>query len=304
MTQLPEQPDATERQADIPERDALAQGLRDLRATSTLSTTVLASRLTSRSGRNWSQSRVSRVELGKTVPTVEDVDHWARETKSDPDTRRHLMDLAERAQVQLTEWKRELAPGRRRKQQEIAEHATNSSVIRIFGADVVPGLAQNRPIAAKMFLLGRTDVTEEPDDLEAVLDARMAQQRILDSDKRIELLMSEFALHRHLVSGADQRDQIHKLIKLSMKPNVHVGVIPFTADEKTHQYHGYAIYGDPAVDASAVVLAETLTRGLTIRAAEEINQYIEHFKRLDSTAVHGDELRAFLQEIAERTTWS
>lgn len=304
MIQSPDQPDSSERQVDIPERDELAHGLRGLRADSALSTTELARRLTSRSGRNWSQSRVSRVELGKTLPTVNDVEHWARETKANPDLRRHLMDLADRAQVQLTEWKRELAPGRRRKQQEIAEHAANSSVIRIFGADVVPGLAQNRSYAAKMFLLGRADVTDDPDDLDAVLDARMAQQSILDSGKRIELLMSEFALHRHLISGADQQDQINKLIKLSMKPKVHIGVIPFAADEKTHQYHGYAIYGDPAVDASAVVLAETLTRGLTIRAADEVGQYIEHFKRLDSTALHGDELRAFLLEVAERTTWS
>jgi transcriptional regulator with XRE-family HTH domain len=291
MTQQPQHP-------HIPERHDLAVALRGLREDARLSTTVLAERL------GWSQSRVSRIDRGVTLPTPDDVDQWARETNADPDTRRHLMELAERAQIQLTEWKRELAPGRRRKQQEMAEHEANASVIRLFGADVVPGLAQNRPYATRMFLLGRTDVTDEADDLDAVLDARLARKAVLDSDKRIELLMSEFALHRHLISGPEQRDQIEQLIKLSTKPNVHLGVIPFAANEVVHQYHGYAIYGVPAVDASAVVLAETLTRGLIIRAADEINQYIEHYQRLDSTALHGDKLRTFLQELAERVAWS
>jgi transcriptional regulator with XRE-family HTH domain len=286
------------RQPHIPERHDLAVALRGLREDAGLSTPVLAGRL------EWSQSRVSRIDRGVTLATPDDVDQWARETNADPDTRRRLMDLAERAQMQLTEWKRELAPGRRRKQQEMAEHEANASVIRLFGADVVPGLAQTRQYATRMFQLGRTDVTDEADDLDAVLDARLARQAVLDSGKRIELLMSEFALHRHLIPGSDQRDQINQLIKLSTKPNVHLGVIPFTTDEVVHQYHGYAIYGVPAVDASAIVLVETLTRGLTIRAADEINQYIEHYQRLDSTALHGDELRTFLQEVAEGVTWS
>lgn len=291
MTQQSDQP-------HIPERHELGAALRGLRQDARLSTTVLAERL------GWSQSRVSRIDRGITLPTPDDVDRWARATNADPDTRRHLMDLADRAHVQLVEWKRELAPGRRRKQQEMAEHEANASVIRLFGADVIPGLAQTRAYAAKMFLLGRADVTDEADDLDAVLDVRMARQSILDSGKRIELLMSEFALHRHLISGAEQREQIDRLIELSTNPNVHVGVIPFAANERVHQYHGYAIFGDPNVDVSAVVLAETLTRGLTIRAADEINQYIEHYQQLDTTALHDDQLRVFLQEVTAKATWS
>jgi transcriptional regulator with XRE-family HTH domain len=291
VTQQPEPP-------HIPERHELAAALHGLRQDAGLSTTELAERL------HWSQSRVSRIDRGVTLPTPNDVDQWAQVTNADPDLRRRLMELADHARVQLTEWKRELAPGRRRKQQEMADHEANASVIRVFGADVIPGLAQTRPYAARMFQLGRADVTDQPDDLEAVLDARLARQQVLDSGKRIELLMSEFALHRQLISSADQRDQINKLIELSGKPNVHIGVIPFAAQERVHQYQGYAIYGDPAVDASAVVLAETLTRGLTIRATDEITQYIDHYQQLDSTALHGDELRAFLQEVTAAVTWS
>jgi hypothetical protein len=214
------------------------------------------------------------------------------------------MELAGQAQVQLTEWKRELAPGRRRKQEEMAQHEANASVIRLFGADVIPGLAQTRPYAAAMFRLGRAGVTDEPEDIDAVLDARMARQAIVGTGRKIELLMAETALRRHLISGAEQREQIARLMMLSEWPNVRLGVIPFAANERAHQYHGYAVYGDPHADGAAVVLVETLTRGLTIRAADEVTQYIEHFDQLAATAWYGDKLRAFLQEVVATVNWS
>ena len=189
------------------ERRELAAALRTLREARKLSQPQLADRL------GWTQSRVSRIERGTTRPSPTDVDQWADETDATPDTRRHLMSLAENAAVELTDWKRALAPGRVRKQQEIAQLEEAASVIRVFGADVIPGLAQTRAYAASMFLLGRVDVTDEPEQLDAVLDSRMARQSVLDNTgKQIKLLMSEIALRRHLVTGAEQRDQIDQLI--------------------------------------------------------------------------------------------
>ena len=283
-----------------PEHHQLAAALRGLRADANLSTTVLAARL----GEGWSQSRVSRIERGVTRPTPADVEQWAQATNADPNVKRQLMAFAEQSQVQLTEWRRVLAPGRRRVQEEIAQLEAGASVIRVFGADVVPGLAQTRAYMRRMFLLGRTDVLTDDDDLDAALDARMARLRVLDSETRVKLLMSEFALRRHLVPGLVHRDQIQRLIDLSGRPNVHLGVIPFAADEADHQYQGYAILGDPDVDDSAIVVAETLTRELRVRDLEEIAAYIGHYERLDSTAFHGDELRAFLLAVATDVTWS
>jgi transcriptional regulator with XRE-family HTH domain len=286
----------TQPHANIPERHELAGVLRALRADSGLSSPQLAGLL------GWSQSRVSRIERGITLPKADDVEAWARATNAAPQVRRHLMELAEKAGAQLTEWKRELAPGRRAKQEEMAQLESGASVIRLFGADVVPGLAQTRSYASVMFSLGRHGVTEESDGLVAVLDARMARQSVLaDESKRLELLMSEFALRRHLIDVDDRREQLGQLIEISHLPNVHVGVIPFDADEKVHQYHGYGILGDPQLDDNALVLVETLTRGLTIRAAEEVAAYVDHFAQLDDEALHGDELRAFLQEISGAT---
>jgi hypothetical protein len=52
------------------------------------------------------------------------------------------------------------------------------------------------------------------------------------------------------------------------------------------------------------MLAETVTRMLTVRAPEEVREYIEHYDRLAEGAVFGDELRALLAEISAQAPWS
>lgn len=54
------------------ERHRLAAALRGMRTDSALSTPQLAARL------GWSQSKVSKTELGRSRPQPDDVDAWAR----------------------------------------------------------------------------------------------------------------------------------------------------------------------------------------------------------------------------------
>lgn len=174
-----------------------------------------------------------------------------------------------------------------------------ASVIRVFAPDVIAGLAQTRPYVEKMFRLGRKiGPAEEP--AEDVVAARLGRAAVLErTDKQFFLLMGEFALRRQLIPAIEMRQQIERLIELSTRPNIVVEVIPFTADERVHQYNGFAILGDPDIDDEAIVLAETLTRGLSIRSSEEIREYIDHFNALRLGAITGSDLRLFLQEVIE-----
>ncbi|MER7015294.1 helix-turn-helix transcriptional regulator [Saccharopolyspora sp. NPDC000359] len=285
-------------------RHELATVLRGLRQDAELSTTALAKQL------GWSQSRVSRVERGAALPKPPDVEAWCAAVRADPDLRRHLMEIAGQLSAQLTEWRRELAPGRRRKQAEIRELEAAASVIRVFSSDVIPGLAQTGPYAKAMFQLGRSDVTSADEDVDAVVEARLARQEVLNTaGKRFELVMSEAALHRRLrrlLTAGEWRAQLDRLVDLARQPNVTLGAVPFdtTSPVEPHQYHAYAIIGDPDVDASAVVLAETVTRGLSIRSTGEITDYVQHCSALIHSAVTGDDLVAWLQEISTRDTSS
>lgn len=271
----------------------LASTLKNLRVDAGLSTTKLAAEL------GWSQSKVSKTETGRTKPAPEDVDAWCRYFHAPPEVREELVNIAATAAAVAADWRRELAPGRRRKQEDIRRMEQAASVIRVFAPDVIAGLAQTRPYVEKMFKLGRKiELVEEPD--EDVVNARLDRAAVLErADKQFFLLMGEFALRRQLVPAAQMREQIEHLVELSNKPNVTVEVIPFAADERVHQYNGFAILGDPDIDDEAIVLAETLTRGLSIRSSEEIREYVDHFNALRLGAISGSDLHVFLQEVIE-----
>lgn len=280
------------READE-DRYRAAAVLRGLRTNAGLSTTQLADQL------SWSQSKVSKTELGRTTPSPEDVDAWARATGGSSATREELRVLAERAATRLTAWRRELSPGRRRMQQDIERFEVTASVVRVFSPDVVVGLAQTPAYVAAMFRLGRDVGLVE--DAEKVIAARLARQAVLDDErKKFLLVMGETALWRRLISPEQMSTQIQQLRQLATRPNVDLAVIRFVGEEHTHQYHGFAVLGDPDADDEALVLAETVTRGLTIRGTDEVQQYIQHFNALRAGAVDGGELDRFLQEVSTR----
>lgn len=256
-----------------------------------LSTTQLAKAL------GWSQSKVSKTELGRSLPKPEDVDAWARAVKADRRLREELIEIANRADIQATEWRRQLAPGRRRVQQDIQRLESAASVIRVFSPDIVVGLAQTKPYMEVIFRLN-VKIGELSETIEDVIQARADRQAVLaDRSKCFYLLMSEAALRRQLIRASDMKAQLQRLVDLSVLPNVAIEVIPFDANERVYQYHGYAVLGDPGADTESIVLVETVTRGLVIRSSEEINEYIEHFEALRAPALRGDEMRAFLRKL-------
>lgn len=281
-----------------PERQRLASALRDLRMAAGLSTTKLAERL------GWSQSKVSKTELGRTVPPPADVAAWAVATGASTPLREELVALASTAEQQTAEWRRELAPGRQRLQRDIQRLEAAASVLRVFSHDVIPGLAQTAAYAAAMFRLGRRLGPDDEVPAE-VVTARLDRQAVLDdTTKTFFLLMSETALRRRLVPAGQMAEQLQRLVDLQERPNVTVSVIPFDADEVVHQYHGFAILGDAQRGEECLVLAETVTRGLRVRAADEVADYLTHFDQLREAALEGAALRAWLVEIIANTIGS
>jgi transcriptional regulator with XRE-family HTH domain len=271
------------------ERRRMAEALCDLRAAARLSTTQLAQRL------GWSQSKVSKSERGVTLPSPSDVEAWADVTGAPADLRAELIEIAKQAATEFIGWRRFLAPGRRRVQQDVQRLEVAASVLRVFAPNVVVGLAQTRRYAEAIFRMGWGGPAENVED---VVQARLARQAVLaDESKRFELTMGEAALRRRLIPPAAMRAQLGRLAELTQQANVHIGVIRFDAAEKVHQYHGYSVIGDPDLDDEAIVAAETLTRAIMVRRDDEIREYIEHFNTLRAAATEGEPLRAFLQEL-------
>jgi hypothetical protein len=162
--------------------------------------------------------------------------------------------------------------------------------------EVIPGLAQTKPYVEAMFQLGKPP--PEPAEIPTLVQARQRRQHMLtDTTKTFVLLMSEMAIRRSLLPANQMRYQLEHLIELSEHDNITIGVIPFTARETVHQYHGYAIIGDSEIDAESLVMTESLTRTLNIRAPQEVAQYVQHFEALHTAALDEEPVRRLLREV-------
>src|SRR5918997_1737676 len=107
-------------------RHQLVTRLRELRRATRLSGEELAARA------GWTQSKVSKIETGRTVPQLADVRAWADAVEALPDVRAELDRLAEAALTGTTAWHKALSRGRGHRQSRIGQLEAAASCLRVY----------------------------------------------------------------------------------------------------------------------------------------------------------------------------
>src|SRR6266851_8268904 len=131
----------------LTERERLATALRDLRHSAAL-TGVDAAR---RSG--MSQPKISKLETGRLLPSVKDVQALLALYQAAPAEREELLELAGRLHATIASNRTILRRGAARMQARLGELEADSATLRYFSPFVVPGLLQTAEYMRRMFAL-------------------------------------------------------------------------------------------------------------------------------------------------------
>lgn len=263
-----------------PQRQRLASALRSLRLAAGLSTTELGARL------EISQSRVSRLELGRRTPTEDVVDAWARATGASDDVRDELLALVEPVGVEAVEWRTALRRGLPRLQADIGELEASSGTVNTYSPLLIPGLAQTMSYAERVLVARGYD--RRADAAEAIVK-RMERQRILyEHGRRFGFVVGEGALRRRFGPPAAIREQLNRVVTVAALPTVTLAVLPLDADVDVWQSHGFNLFDDQAGGEPAAVNVELLTTGFMVTHPEDVEQYRAAFARLLDVSVTGD----------------
>jgi transcriptional regulator with XRE-family HTH domain len=269
-------------------RQELGAALRRLRKDARLSGEAMAAAL------GVSQSQVSRMELGQQVAAPAVVDGWARAAGASDTERETLLGIAEAAAAEMVSWRKTMARGLARLQEDSRELEARAAAILNFQTAGVPGLLQLPEYARRVFATER-QATEA--DIAAAVAARMNRQAIVYSgSKHFEFVMTEAAVRWRLGPESLMRAQVEKIADTCGLDNVTVGIIPQTAEADVWHDHGFNIL-EGQVDGETIVHVETLTRGLTITDPADVAAYRDVFARLRKLAVTGDDARALLRQI-------
>lgn len=266
------------------DRQDLASALRYLRQASGLSGERLARRC------GMSQSKVSRIETGRLLPSVIDVDSMLRALRVDHAMRAELLALARAANAEYQDVRASVRRGLHHRQRDLARLESNASQMRHFLPTLVTGLLQ---VPEYMRAAMNTPVEPVAGDTTRAVAIKLERQAVLhDESKQFEFLLTESAVRWQLCEPSVMALQIDRLVSLSWLPNVHLGVLRLGGHVEDGAYHTFVIYDD------RLVTIELFTGQLVLRDPKDVAHYAALFKFFSVHAIWGQEARDFLARIA------
>ena len=246
----------------------------------------------------WHQSKVSRIETGRSSVTAEDVtlllDAYG---VRDRDLRDLLGTLAGKGH-QRGWWQdfREVLPVEYR---DFISLETGASRARSMENSVVPGLLQTPEYAHAL----TTDVMPRlsPREVASLVDVRIARQAVLRQDPPLELwAVLDEAVLRRTVGGADvMAEQLRALRQAAELPHIRLQVLPFGAGGHIGVTGSFVIFSFPRIADLDVVVIDHLTSSLYVDRKEDIEAYGAAYDRLCACALPREESADLIGEIAE-----
>ena len=269
------------------DRRRLAAVLRGLREDTGLSAERFGEPL------GWSQGKVSKIENGRTLPSLQDVEAWAT-AAGRPDRRPELVALAASVTTEARQW-----TGRRgtlaARNEEAGVAESTASVVRVFQPAVIPGLLQTAAYARHVITLLRA-ASEE--DIAAAVNVRMQRQDALYTPgKRFEFILTEGALRWRPGPPEMMAAQYDRILRVAEAANADIRVLPFAIQAPVLYTNGFTIYEIPD---DPYVLVETMTREQHLREERDLATYRSAFERCMEAALVGEEAVAMVSNLLVR----
>lgn len=267
--------------------NGLAGQLRELRRAARHTGVTLAADL------GWTQSKVSKLENGKQVPTAQDITQWATACRAGDETTRQLLDMLNQLQVLRQDWQVRSRLSQVGIQHDYDQLARAASVVRNFESTMIPGLLQT-PDYARLRLAEFVDLHGgNPDNVEDAVAARIHRQLVLhESGRRFEFVITEAVLTQLTAPADITVPQLERLLLVAAGlHNVWFGIVPRSRVPRRAPQHGFLLFDDVAV-------TETFIEELTYRfdAATRLAKVMDEMK---DAAVTGDAARDLIVQAMQ-----
>ncbi|MGH3467816.1 MAG: helix-turn-helix domain-containing protein [Thermocrispum sp.] len=239
----------------------------------------------------WQASKVSRIENGRTLPALADVEAWFSAVDAPAEVAEQIRDDMREIRLARDSWKRQLRHGHATRQRIEARAERSAARITSVEMFILPGLVQTAEYARAVFAMSAAQHATPPDTEEAVRERIRRQEVLYDPDKQIEVLVHELALRPPFVGAAAvMRAQLDRMATLGGLTNLRFGVIPIDAVLPTVTMHGYTIHDD-------TVVVEINHTEVATADPDDLALYRRITDQLWSVAAEGDDARAILARL-------
>jgi transcriptional regulator with XRE-family HTH domain len=248
-------------------------------------------------GLGWSESKLSRIETGRTGITEPDLDRLLSAYGVRGEVRARLRDLVRRGRVRV--WWTPYRSSVPDPYDEYVALEAEAVVMAEWEAQVVPGLLQTDEYARAVIEVG-ADIAD-PETAQRRLALRMARQAVLTRDPppRLTAVVDESVLHRE-VGGRDVLDrQLQHLLDASHRPGVELLVLAFEAGAHAALTESFVIFDFAPGSRSPVVHSESLTGGQFRNRPAEVQLYRQAFDDLRCRALPVDASRSVIARSSD-----
>jgi transcriptional regulator with XRE-family HTH domain len=230
---------------------------------------------------DWHESKVSRIEHGKTAPSAGDVRAWAEQCGA-ADQIADLLAALESIEGMFIEWRRMERTGLRRALESVLPLWERTRRFRSYSSWLIPGAVQTASYtrAVLQHFMQRRSL---PDDVEDAVRVRTERLRLMhEGGRRFAVLLEESVL-RNVIGGSNvMAGQLGHLLTVGELPSVALGIIPMGIDrDAMWPVEGFWIFDDAQVNV------ELISGYLTITHPDEVAMYADAFARLTDLAVVG-----------------
>jgi hypothetical protein len=216
-----------------------------------------------------SQSKVSRIETGRLLPSVVDVEQVLSALEVDDATRRELLALARVANAEYQDVRASVRRGLHHRQRELAALEATATQVRHFLPTLITGLLQ---IPEYMWAAMCTPIAPAAGDVGKAVALKLERQAVLhDKAKNFDFLLTESAIRWRLCEPSIMAVQIDRLVSLSQQSNIRIGVLPLAARVRNGAYHTFVTYD------RRLVTIELFTGQLVLRDPRDIDYYRDLF---------------------------
>jgi len=269
------EPDRTD-----PDREDLASALLRLRQATGLSGERLARRC------GMSQSKVSRIETGRLLPSVVDVEQMLMGLGVDESTGFELLALARVANAEYQDVRLSVRRGLHHRQRELASLEQNATEIRHFLPALITGLLQTPE-----YMQAAMAPPSRPagGDVSKAVAAKLERQAVLhDPGKHFTFLLTESALRWQLCPRPMMALQLDRIVSVSQLPSVTIGVLPLDRLVTDGAYHTFVTYD------RRLVTVELFTGQLVLRNPKDIDRHRTLFDFFADRALWANEARQMI----------
>lgn len=240
-----------------------------------------------------SQSKVSRMEAGRLVPTAEEARRYATSLGARPTTIRKLVRLIDDLRAQH----RAAAPARvgvsrgAAHEQRVLRNESAAARIAVFHPLLIPGALQSETYIRAVFSSG--DLTD--DVVEARTSARRKRAELLDDlGKTFTFITTSGAIGWRAGSPMVMAQQLEHLVAVSRRPNVEFGIIAWGTEVSVFPPCGFDLYDERTAVVGVVGGAAYNTD------PDDVAKYVAMLSQLRDIALFGDAARNILTAAAER----